>query len=212
MSTSYIWEHEYSSFTHLSIQINILLPTEEAGDVIYVASLEDSEIETYCNKITKMIDDGTQYIAEIQEKLKESPTYVRAIIQTTGSQEALYMLGKVFANPGEYVITEAPTYVGTISALKASGIKIVGVEMDHYGMRMDVLREKLKKYPNPKFIYVIPNFQNPSGITLSFERRKELLEIANERGLTVIEDDPYGALRFAARATLRESRPSVAPY
>jgi predicted DNA-binding ArsR family transcriptional regulator len=66
---------------YTSIQINILLPTEEAGDVIYVASLEDSEIETYCNKITKMIDDGTQYIAEIQEKLKESPTYVRAIIK-----------------------------------------------------------------------------------------------------------------------------------
>ncbi len=134
--------------------------------------------------------------ARLKEKegINSEPT---DIIQTTGSQEALYMLGKVFANPGEYVITEAPTYVGTISALKASGIKIVGVEMDHYGMRMDVLREKLKKYPNPKFIYVIPNFQNPSGITMSFERRKELLEIANERGLTVIEDDPYGALRFA---------------
>ena len=134
--------------------------------------------------------------ARLKEKegINSEPT---DIIQTTGSQEALYMLGKIFANPGEYVITEAPTYVGTISALKASGIKMVGVEMDHYGMRMDVLREKLKKYPNPKFIYVIPNFQNPSGITLSFERRKELLEIANERGLTVIEDDPYGALRFA---------------
>ena len=134
--------------------------------------------------------------ARLKEKegINSEPT---DIIQTTGSQEALYMLGKVFANPGEYVITEAPTYVGTISALKASGIKIVGVEMDHYGMRMDVLREKLKKYPNPKFIYVIPNFQNPSGITMSFERRKELLEIANERGLTIIEDDPYGALRFA---------------
>ncbi len=134
--------------------------------------------------------------ARLKEKegINSEPT---DIIQTAGSQEALYMLGKVFANPGEYVITEAPTYVGTISALKASGIKMVGVEMDHYGMRMDVLREKLKKYPNPKFIYVIPNFQNPSGITMSFERRKELLEIANERGLTVIEDDPYGALRFA---------------
>ncbi len=66
---------------YTSIQINILLPTEEAGDVIYVASLSDSEVETYCNKINKMIDDGTQYIAEIQEKLGESPTYVRAIIK-----------------------------------------------------------------------------------------------------------------------------------
>jgi predicted DNA-binding ArsR family transcriptional regulator len=66
---------------YTSIQINILLPTEEAGDIIYVASLEDSEVEAYCNKITKMIDDGIQYIAEIQEKLKQSPTYVRAIIK-----------------------------------------------------------------------------------------------------------------------------------
>ncbi|MCL4446921.1 MAG: ArsR family transcriptional regulator [Thermoplasmatales archaeon] len=66
---------------YTSIQINILLPTEEAGDIIYVASLDDSEVETYCNKITKMMDDGTQYIAEIQEKLKQSPTYVRAIIK-----------------------------------------------------------------------------------------------------------------------------------
>ncbi|MCL5408142.1 MAG: ArsR family transcriptional regulator [Candidatus Thermoplasmatota archaeon] len=66
---------------YTSIQINILLPTEEAGDVIYVASLDDDKVEAYCNKITKMIDGGTQYIAEIQEKLKQSSTYVRAIIK-----------------------------------------------------------------------------------------------------------------------------------
>lgn len=129
-----------------------------------------------------------------KEGITSEPTN---IIQTAGSQEALYMLGKIFADPGEYVITEAPTYVGTISALRANGVRMVGVEMDHYGMKLDVLRETLKKYPNPKFIYVIPNFQNPSGITMSLERRKGLLEIANERGITVLEDDPYGALRFA---------------
>ncbi len=129
-----------------------------------------------------------------KEDIKSEPSN---IIQTAGSQEALYMLGKIFANPGEYVITEAPTYVGTISALRASGVRMIGVEMDHYGMKMDALRDKLKKYPNPKFIYVIPNYQNPSGITMSLERRKELLEIASERGITVLEDDPYGALRFA---------------
>ncbi|MEM0130146.1 MAG: PLP-dependent aminotransferase family protein, partial [Thermoplasmatales archaeon] len=100
------------------------------------------------------------------------------IIQTTGSQEALYMLGKIFADPGEYVITEAPTYVGTISAFRASGIKMIGIGMDHYGISLDILRDTLKKYPNPKFIYTIPNFQNPTGITMSLERRKELLEIA----------------------------------
>lgn len=66
---------------YTSIQINILLPTEEAGDVIFVAALPDEKVESYCNKIVKMVDDGTQYIAEIQEKLKQSPTYVRAIIK-----------------------------------------------------------------------------------------------------------------------------------
>ncbi|MCL5789231.1 MAG: PLP-dependent aminotransferase family protein [Candidatus Thermoplasmatota archaeon] len=129
-----------------------------------------------------------------KEGIKSDPN---DIIQTAGSQEALYMLGKIFANPGDYVITEAPTYVGTISALRASGIRMLGIEMDHYGMKMDILRETLKKYPNPRFIYVIPNYQNPSGITMSLERRKELLEIANEKGITILEDDPYGALRFA---------------
>jgi 2-aminoadipate transaminase len=118
------------------------------------------------------------------------------IIQTTGSQEALYMIGKIFANPGEYVISEAPTYTGTISAFKASGIRMIGVEMDHDGMMMNSLRQMLRKYPRIKFIYVIPNFQNPPGITMSIERRKELLEIADENRITLIEDDPYGSLRF----------------
>ncbi len=118
------------------------------------------------------------------------------IIQTTGSQEALYMLGKIFADPGEYIISEAPTYTGTVSAVKASGIRMIGVEMDHYGMKMDSLLDTLKRFPDPKFIYVIPNFQNPTGITMSLERRKHLLEIASERGITILEDDPYGSLRF----------------
>ncbi|MEM0346954.1 MAG: PLP-dependent aminotransferase family protein, partial [Thermoplasmatales archaeon] len=129
-----------------------------------------------------------------KEGIKCDPT---EIIQTTGSQEALYMLGKIFADPGEYVITEAPTYVGTISAFRASGIKMIGIGMDHYGISLDILRDTLKKYPNPKFIYVIPNFQNPTGITMSLERRKELLEIAEERNIPIIEDDPYGSLRFS---------------
>lgn len=119
------------------------------------------------------------------------------IVQTAGSQEALYILGKILANPGDYVISEAPTYLGAITAFKASGIKIIGVEMDQKGMKMDSLRNTLKKYPNPKFMYVLPNFQNPTGISMTTERREELLEIASEEGITVIEDDAYGSLRFS---------------
>ncbi len=143
-------------------------------------------LDTLNVALSKMLRD--------REGIKSEPS---DIIQTTGSQEALYIIGKIMANPGEYVITEAPTYVGTISALRGSGIRMIGVEMDRYGMKMDALRETLKKYPNPKFIYVIPNFQNPTGITMSIERRKELIEIANERGIMIVEDNPYGALRFS---------------
>lgn len=119
------------------------------------------------------------------------------IIQTTGSQEALYILGKILANPGDYVISESPTYLGAITAFRASGVRMVGVEMDLHGMKIDSLRSTLKKFPNPKFMYVLPNFQNPTGISMSLERRKELLEVASENGITILEDDPYGSLRFS---------------
>ncbi len=119
------------------------------------------------------------------------------IVQTTGSQEALYILGKILANPGDYVISEAPTYLGAITAFRASGVRMVGVEMDKNGMKIDSLRATLKKYPNPKFMYVLPNFQNPSGISMTLERRKELLEVAWENGISVLEDDPYGSLRYS---------------
>jgi len=119
------------------------------------------------------------------------------IVQTTGSQEALYILGKILANPGDYVISEAPTYLGAITAFKASGIRMIGVEMDQYGMKIDALKSTLKKYPHPKFIYVLPNFQNPSGISMNTERRKEFLEVVSENGITVLEDDPYGSLRYS---------------
>lgn len=119
------------------------------------------------------------------------------IVQTTGSQEALYLLGKILANPGDYVISEAPTYLGAITAFRASGIRMIGVEMDQYGMKMDALRRTLKKYSHPKFIYVLPNFQNPTGISMNLERRKEFLEIISDEGIIALEDDPYGSLRFS---------------
>lgn len=157
----------------------------------------------------RMLQYGaTEGLASLNETLAKSLKDKEGIhlskgelIQTTGSQEALYMLGKIFADPGEYIMSEAPTYTGAISAFKASGIRMIGVEMDHYGMIVDSLIDTLGKFPSPKFIYVIPNFQNPTGISMSLERRKQLLEIAYERGLTIIEDDPYGSLRFTGAHT-----------
>ncbi len=121
------------------------------------------------------------------------------IIITVGSQEALDIIGRLFINPGDYIITESPTYLAAIQAFRIYGPKIVGVPMDNDGIRIDVLEDTIKKLSGDgkvKFIYVIPTGQNPTGITMSMERRKALLEIASRYDLLVIEDDPYGYIYF----------------
>ena len=125
------------------------------------------------------------------------------IIVTTGSQQALYALPKVLVNPGETVITEAPTYIGAISAFNANGVRMAGIPMDKDGMKTDVLQATLEKMKSegkkPKYIYVIPNFQNPAGYTMSLERRKHLVDLSNDSGIPIVEDNPYGELRFSGR-------------
>ncbi len=120
---------------------------------------------------------------------------------TTGSQQALYALAKIFANPGDYVITEGPTYVGMIAALNANSVNSVSIPLDENGMKVDLLDDKIKelksKGKKPKFIYTIPTFQNPAGYTMTLDRRKELLDVANDNSIPVIEDNPYGDLRYS---------------
>ena len=125
------------------------------------------------------------------------------ILLTTGSQQALYALPLIFANEGDYVITEAPTYVGMLSSLTASGIRSQSVSMDDNGMITDELEEKIKSMKSkgvmPKFIYTIPTFQNPAGYTMPLDRRKHLLELAQQYNIPVIEDNPYGDLRYSGK-------------
>jgi len=116
------------------------------------------------------------------------------ILMTSGSQQALDLLGKIFINPGDRILVESPTYLGALQAWNAYGAEYVPVPVDDHGMRMDALEAALRS--GPKFIYVLPNFQNPSGVTLSLERRHRLVELADEHGVPIIEDDPYGQLRY----------------
>lgn len=116
------------------------------------------------------------------------------ILITSGSQQALDLIGKVFINPGDRVLVESPTYLGALQAWNAYGAEYVTVPMDEQGMNVDYLEEALRT--GPKFIYVLPNFQNPSGVTLSLERRRLLVELADRYGVPIIEDDPYGQLRY----------------
>ena len=116
------------------------------------------------------------------------------ILITSGSQQALDLLGKIFINPGDRILVESPTYVGALQAWNAYGAEFIPVPYDENGLITDELEDKLRI--GPKFIYVLPNFQNPTGGTLSFERRLKLIEMAERYGVPIIEDDPYGQLRF----------------
>ncbi len=119
---------------------------------------------------------------------------------TTGSQGVLDSLGKILINPGDPVAVEAPTYLGAIQALNPYGPKYVRMETDEDGLIPDSMEEVIKKH-RPKMVYLIPTFQNPSGRTISQERRKRIAEIAQETDTLVIEDDPYGSLRYRGTFT-----------
>ncbi|MCX7714507.1 MAG: PLP-dependent aminotransferase family protein [Clostridia bacterium] len=120
-----------------------------------------------------------------------------SIIITTGGQQGIDLASKVFVNDGETVIVEAPSFVGTLNGLRAYQAKLVGVPLDDDGMNMEKLEQALESNKNVKLIYTIPTFQNPSGITMSLEKRKKLLDLARKYDVIVIEDNPYGYLRFS---------------
>ena len=117
------------------------------------------------------------------------------LMVTTGSQQALDLIGKTMISPGDKVIVEAPTFLATIQCFRLYGADIYGAPIDADGVQVDVL-EKMIEELKPKLVYLIPTFGNPSGATLSLERRKRILEIAARTKTLVVEDDPYGELYF----------------
>jgi 2-aminoadipate transaminase len=116
------------------------------------------------------------------------------VLITTGSQQALDLLGRIFINRGDRILVESPTYLGALQAWNAYGVKYVTIPFDEDGMQTEMLESRLRT--GIKFIYVLPNFQNPTGVTLSRERRKQLVEMADAYGVPIVEDDPYGQLRY----------------
>lgn len=118
------------------------------------------------------------------------------ILMTSGSQQGLEFTGKIFINEGDTVICESPSYLGALNAFNAYAPKFVEIPMDDEGMIIDELETALAAHPDTKFIYTIPDFQNPTGRTMSLERRKRLVELATRYEIPVIEDNPYGELRF----------------
>jgi 2-aminoadipate transaminase len=122
------------------------------------------------------------------------------VIVTTGGQQVIDLVAKTLIDPGDVVIAEGPTYPGAVPVFSSYQADVVQIDMDSDGMRVDLLEEALERLERegrrPKFIYTVPSFQNPAGVTMSLPRRKRLVEVANERELLVLEDGPYGLLRY----------------
>ncbi len=137
-----------------------------------------------------------EYLSEKMQKYGV-PAEVENIIITNGSQQALDLIGRIFLDKGDVVITERPTYLGALQAWRAYEPQFATVPLDDDGMCVDQLEPVLKAHQGKvKFIYVLPNFHNPAGTTLPLERRIELVRLAAKYGGPIIEDDPYGELRF----------------
>jgi 2-aminoadipate transaminase len=213
MSTA--WTSRYAARTKgiTSSQIRELLKvTQRPGMISFGGGLPAPDVfpvqrfEEACHKVlTEQANQALQYGATegytplrelIANNMARYGIKVKAenVLITSGSQQALDLIGKLFINAGDRVLVEAPTYLGALQAFNIYGAEYVSVPSDENGLCTDQLEEPLRS--GPKFMYVLPNFQNPAGTTLSEGRRQELVLLADRYGIPIVEDDPYGQLRY----------------
>ncbi|SMC33400.1 PLP-dependent aminotransferase family protein [Sporomusa malonica] len=136
--------------------------------------------------------ESISYLLRQRQQITASP---KDVVVLSGSQQGLDFAARIFIRPGDTVIVEEPTFFGAIQIFRSAGARVIGVPIDNDGMRIDVLESLLVRH-KPKFIYTLPTFQNPSGVTLSLERRYQLLNLAYQHQLPIVEDDPYGELYY----------------
>jgi 2-aminoadipate transaminase len=209
------WDHRFAQRTQRmgSSAIRELLKLTERADLISFAGglpgpdvFPIEEFRAACERVlrtqgpTALQYGATEGFFPLREMIsRHTARYAieitpDSVLITSGSQQALDLLGRILINPGDRILVESPTYLGALQAWSAYGAEYVTVPMDENGMITDALEEALRS--GPKFIYVLPNFQNPTGVTLSLERRKKLVELADRYGVPIVEDDPYGQLRY----------------
>ncbi len=209
------WEHRYAHRMQRmgSSIIRELLKWTEQPDIISFAGglpapdvFPVKEFAEACQKVLK--DMGPQalqygttegYLPLREMIARHSARYgikvtPENILITSGSQQGLDLLGRLLINRGDRILVESPTYLGALQAWNAYGAEYVTVPSDEHGMNTDALEAALRY--GPKFMYVLPNFQNPTGTTISLERRQKIVELADRFGVPIIEDDPYGQLRY----------------
>ena len=183
-----------------------------AGGLPSPQSFPLKRVESLCRKVLRKYGGRslqygpTEGIGELRKELikrlkkRGIKCKENEIISITGSQQILDIMPKIFLDPKDYVVVELPTYLGAISAFNAYQPRYLTVEMDDKGMKTHELEKKLKKTnKRVKFIYTVPTFQNPTGVTMCLERRKHLLEIAEKYNIPILEDDAYYDLRYSGK-------------
>ena len=213
MSTAWTARYALRMKSVTSSRIRELLKvTERPGMISFAGGLPAPDVfpvkrfEEACHKVlTENAASALQYGATegygplrqaIADKINRYgiKAKVENVLITSGSQQALDLIGKLFINAGDRVLVEAPTYLGALQAFNVYGAEYESVLSDDDGLRTDLLEGPLRS--GPKFMYVLPNFQNPAGTTLSEGRRHELVLLADKYGIPIVEDDPYGQLRY----------------
>lgn len=170
-----------------------LFPVEQLDEVCHHV-LTHTPRESLQYGLTGGFPPLRQALAEYMTQLGV-PAKMENIVITSGSQQALDLMGRIFLEEGDTVLVENPTFLGALQSFKAYGVKFAGVPVGEDGLDVDEL-EELLDVTRPKFMYLIPNFQNPSGVTMSLERRAKVVGVADRMGVPILEDDPYGVLRF----------------
>lgn len=176
-------------------------PAPEAFPAQEIAKISAEVLEqTPVKALQYSITEGYFPLREaLKERLKEKFNIGRGfdeLIMASGAQQGIYLTTKVLCNEGDTVICESPSFIGSLNAFRSFGLKLCGIGMEEDGMSIEALERALKVEKNARIIYTIPNFQNPSGITMSFEKRRALLELAKKYNVIILEDNPYGDLRF----------------
>lgn len=157
--------------------------------------LEENPVSALVYGVSEGYEPLRNTVREWLKKRNNIGTDDDAIIITAGGTQVMDITTRIMTDKGDTIICEEPSFIGSLNAFRSHGCKLKGVPIDSDGMNIEALEKAIKECPDAKFIYTIPNFQNPGGTTLSFEKRKAMYRLAKENGLLILEDDPYGNLR-----------------
>ena len=159
--------------------------------------LKNAPIDALQYGVTEGYAPLRKHLMEYMGKKHQVGTENDDILITSGAQQVMDLLTKTLLNEGDTVLCEAPSFIGSLNTFRSYRAKLVGIPMEEDGIDTKKLEEALDTQPNVKYLYTIPNFQNPSGITMSLEKRKKVYELCRDHGVVILEDNPYGDLRVS---------------